>query len=217
MEPKDTKNKRGRKPTVKQQQAVKLLLENKGMAVSEAMRRVGYSPATAKNPQLLRATKGWQALMDQYMPEVDVAKLHLELMAASHLHHYEFPRPPKATRKPRTRKPNTDDEDDPPEDYDVPAASSDLTVDEIKQIVEAMPGCRLTYVKTTEHSHIAYFTAPDNKVRTSALDMAFKLRGSYAAEKVEVTDPLAALSNSELVAKEQKLRAAILKKRAQPK
>ena len=40
----------------------------------------GYSPATAKNPDKLTDSLGWQALMDKYLPDDLLAKKHNELL-----------------------------------------------------------------------------------------------------------------------------------------
>lgn len=58
----------------------KELLENGGKSVSGAMRKVGYSKAYSKNPQLLTKTKSWQELMEQYIPEKLLAVKHSELL-----------------------------------------------------------------------------------------------------------------------------------------
>lgn len=47
--------------TLKQERAIAELVENRGKSVSKAMRDVGYSPKTAKNPQNLTKSKAFQA------------------------------------------------------------------------------------------------------------------------------------------------------------
>lgn len=53
---------------------------------------------------------------------------------------------------------------------------------------------------------------PDNHARARAIDMAHKLKGRYAADKVEISDPYDQMSNSDLAAKIAKLKAHLLKK-----
>lgn len=68
--------------TIKQREAVKKTLENHGN-VSKAMLEVGYSPNTAKNPKILTDSKGWQELMDKYLPDKDLAKVHRQGLKAT--------------------------------------------------------------------------------------------------------------------------------------
>lgn len=55
--------------TQKQRDAVDKLVENRGASVSGVMREVGYDDTTAKNPKNLTDSKGFQELMDEYLPE----------------------------------------------------------------------------------------------------------------------------------------------------
>lgn len=58
------------KPTNKHKALLtKTLLENRGRVTGEDMLEVGYSEAYSKNPKQLEATKGWQELLDEYIPE----------------------------------------------------------------------------------------------------------------------------------------------------
>ena len=50
-------------------------MENRGN-ISKSMREAGYSKATAKNPKNLTASKGWNEIMQVYLPEENLAKLH---------------------------------------------------------------------------------------------------------------------------------------------
>src|SRR5579859_6381440 len=52
-------------PTTKQKRAVANMVENGGN-VSKAMRDAGYSPATAKTPKKLTATRGFNDLLAEY-------------------------------------------------------------------------------------------------------------------------------------------------------
>lgn len=62
---------------------VKYLVENGGASISEAMRQGGYSPATAKTPQKLTESKGFQSLVDEVMPDRDLLALHREGLSAT--------------------------------------------------------------------------------------------------------------------------------------
>lgn len=60
-------------PTIKQAKAAKLAVENGGN-ISQAMRDAGYSEATVNNPSNLTATKTWQQLMEEYLPDDMILK-----------------------------------------------------------------------------------------------------------------------------------------------
>ncbi len=51
--------------TVKQKKAIDAMVENGGI-VSKAMEQVGYSKNTAKTPQKLTESKGYQELLEEY-------------------------------------------------------------------------------------------------------------------------------------------------------
>jgi len=54
--------------TIKQKMAVQKIVENGGN-VSRSMIEVGYSPATAKTPDKLTDSKGYQELLNEYLPD----------------------------------------------------------------------------------------------------------------------------------------------------
>lgn len=110
--------------TLRQKKAFDKALENGGN-VSKAMSESDFSPAMAKNPQKLTRSKGWQELMDKYLPEEKLAKIHKQVL-------------------------------------------------EKKEILLVSDG--------KEGSHLEYTGQPHPDV-VKGLDMAFKLRGSYAPEK----------------------------------
>jgi hypothetical protein len=68
--------------TAKQRRALAKAAENGGN-ISAAMRAVGYSPATAKTPQKLTESKGWKELVDEYLPDDKLAKVHSEGLEAN--------------------------------------------------------------------------------------------------------------------------------------
>lgn len=71
--------------TTKQRRAAKKLLENPGVGISRIMREVGYSPATAQNPSDLTESKGWKELMEQYLPDATLARVHMEGLSATRM------------------------------------------------------------------------------------------------------------------------------------
>lgn len=189
--------------------------ENGSKSISAAMRAVGYSPAYSRHPEKFMRTKTAQELLREYLPAELVAKRHSELLDSSEIQHYFFPKikeqvveedlepqPNGGKLKRKTKKPARKS-----------IKEKELTNEEIKEIVESVPGCRLIYVKRGWDGTWAFFQSPNAKSRKDAIDMSYKLYGSYAAEKVELTKrKYQDLSNADLVALELKLKKTLLKK-----
>ena len=66
--------------TLKQKIVFKKTLENGGV-VSKAAKGI-YSDSMAKNPQKITNTKGWNKLMEKYIPDKLLAEKHKELLNA---------------------------------------------------------------------------------------------------------------------------------------
>ena len=157
--------------TLRQKQLAKnLLCENVRTSRQKAMIDAGYSPSYAATSNI-KKTKTWTELMNEFLPEDLLAKTHNELLGASHIDHYDFPKGDKKNL---------------------------LSDEEIKAVVESVPGCKLIYIKPAQSVKTAYFSNPDSKIRKDAIDLAYKNRGLYAAEKIEVKTKLQQLSNKEL-------------------
>lgn len=149
------------------------------VSIGKAMREVGYSAKYANNPQKLTATKEWKDLVAEYMPDSLLAQTHKDLLGAGEIQHYVFP---------ATIKKVPVDNPDPNIDQSMIARKEDVDVisdEEIKNIVESVPGCKLIYIRYEQFmgGKVAYFQAPDSKSRKDALDMAYKLSGRYAPGK----------------------------------
>lgn len=69
--------------TLKQQTVAKDLSENIGKPVSKAMLDAGYTPSTSEQPQRLTNSKGFQELMDTYLPDAVVLQKHAEALEAN--------------------------------------------------------------------------------------------------------------------------------------
>lgn len=54
--------------------------------------------------------------------------------------------------------------------------------------------CKVRKITHNETARHVYFFAPDNRARKDALEMAYKLRGSFAADQLAVAFSLAALA-----------------------
>lgn len=72
-----------KKPKTRIKRVFEKVIENGGKSVSGAMREVGYSAATATNPQKITESKSWEMLMDEYIPESLIAKTHKEAFEAN--------------------------------------------------------------------------------------------------------------------------------------
>ncbi len=68
--------------TVRAKRAVEKIVENGGI-VSRAMIDAGYSPATAKTPQKLTQSKGFQELWEEVVPDKLLTKVHKEGLQAT--------------------------------------------------------------------------------------------------------------------------------------
>jgi hypothetical protein len=180
---------------IRAKKAIKKMVENGGN-VSKALTAVGYKPAYAKNPQKFLKTKTAQELMDEYLPDELIAERHNELANAGEIGHYVFPKIEGQKVKKGKKE-----------------AHPELTNDEIREIVESVPGCRLTYVKRDWLGAHAFFVQPDNRSRKDAIDMAYKLKGKYAPEQISITRrKYQDLTNEELMAR-KKAAIDFLKKR----
>ena len=69
--------------TIKQKTVAKDILENTGKPVSQAMLDAGYAPSTAKNPDELTDSKGWQELMNKHLPDDKLLTKHEEALEAT--------------------------------------------------------------------------------------------------------------------------------------
>lgn len=67
--------------TTKQARLIPKVLENGGN-VSKAMREVGYSEAMAKNPQKVTKSKGYQNLLQKYLPDTHLVQKHRAFLDA---------------------------------------------------------------------------------------------------------------------------------------
>ena len=106
------------------------VVENHGN-VSKSMREVGYTEKTAKNPKNLTDSKGWQELLDEFIPDSLLAERHKELLNK-------------------------------------------------REVVQIGHG---------EGTEYELLDQPDTQAVKAGLDMGYKLKGKYEAEKHIVTFP----------------------------
>lgn len=166
--------------TTKQKKVAKILLENKGKPVSIAMLEAGYPPATAKNPQQLTNSQGWQELMAEYLPDDEIAEKHKGLLRATRLDHQVFALGPK----------NEEDKKAYIEADKLKAAKDGkeyreveyVTDEDIREMLEEI-NCKVRRIVHRETARDVYFWVADNKPRKDAIDMAYKLKGQYAPDR----------------------------------
>jgi hypothetical protein len=177
-----------------------------GGSVSATMRAYGFSPAYSKNPKKFTSTKKFQELLAERVSDDLMTQTHNDLFNAGEIQHYIFPKltdEKKVEGKGKKKK--------------VKFQKQELTNEEIKLIVESVPGCRLIYVRRDFMGAWAFYSAPDNKSRKDAMDLAYKLKGYYAAEKVAIVDPLDELSNAELAELEKRCIEGLTNRKKQKK
>lgn len=145
------------KPNMRQKRAIDIIVESNGKkSVSRAMREAGYSPKSAKNPKALTESVAWKQLMDKYLPEDLIAKKHLELLNAKTVQSFIIPK--------------------------------DVAEEQIEQLKEDIKeaGGIFRSIQHTQKGTFCFYFAPDGATQKSMIDMAHKLRGTYAAEKRDV-------------------------------
>ena len=156
---------------IKQKRLAKEVKENVGnvgnkrkkKTLGQMMIDAGYSEATATgNPGRTLESKSFKDKLNELLPDDDVLQAHKDLFGAGHLQQYTFP--------------NTEKNED------------------IKVLINNIPGCRLILIRTllTKRKGVgmktAYFLVPDNRSRKDAIDMAYKLKGNYPAQKFKLDD-----------------------------
>lgn len=157
----------------------------------QILKENGYADSTARRPRAVLGSKTAIDFMKKYIPDEKIYKTHGELMDASQIQHYVFP-------KVRMGRKNI----------------KDITDKEIEKLISSMPGCELIYIKRDPYvGAVAYFTSPENRSRRDAVDMAYKLKGRYAPDRVEISKrKFEDLSNAELAALIKKTRDFLTKR-----
>jgi hypothetical protein len=157
-----------KKATFKQRKTLEIALENNGN-LSAAMREAGYSPATAKNPHLLKESDGWQSLMKGLgIDDAALIRKNNQLMETAKLDEYEF-----------------DGDMDDNEIKDVFAEIPGVKVVHIKYQKEKylVKVGKKNIEKTRIAKKIAYLKVPDVTSQEKALDKFMKIRGAYKTEE----------------------------------
>lgn len=181
--------------TIKQKLAVKKILENNGN-VSKSMKDAGYARGTAKNPQQLTRSKGWLELMEKELPDDLLAKTHKELLNATHLDHMVFP---LGCRLNSEKAQFLEDEVKKAKKEGRKIEDIDILSDQDIIADLASVNCTVRRIVHGEQARHVYFWAQDSRAKQAGLDMGYKLKGHYAAEKKKITiTPLEEMTDEEL-------------------
>jgi hypothetical protein len=139
----------------KQQMAVQIYMENRGISVGEAMRRAGYSDASAKNPKNLTGTAAWAEMMDKYLPDIELVAVHRDLLESKKLDTEVFP-----------------------------LGLDELVIKKLLEDAGCTIR-HYEVITTGRNPGVhVWFWAPDQVARRGALDLAYKLKGKMTT-KVE--------------------------------
>ena len=128
----------------------------KNVTMGKILKEAGYSDSVSKHPDIVTETKGFKELLEEYLPDALIQQTHKDLLQAARLDEYKMDA-------------NLDDK-------------------EIQSIVESVPGCKVRKIlRFKKDLYVTvYFWAPDGQSRKAAIDMAYKLKGSYAPEKSKI-------------------------------
>lgn len=74
--------KRRKDPTPMQREAFKRIVLENGRNKGKILKEVGYSDAMATHPQKIIRSKGWNDLMEEFIPDDLLARKHNELLKA---------------------------------------------------------------------------------------------------------------------------------------
>lgn len=183
-----------RTPTMNQKKVfdkVKKQVENGGtISVSKAIKEAGLSAAIQRNPHKITKSKGWAALMKEFLPEKLIAKRHAELLNSNVLDHQVFatgPRDEEARAKLiEADKKKAELAGKEYEGYEY------LTDGDIKELLLSV-NCTVRKIVHRDTARDVYFWSPNDNARKSALAMFYQITGrakftpNPEASKVEIT------------------------------
>ncbi len=166
--------------TTKQKTVFNKILENPGISLGKAMLEAGYEPNTAHNPTDLTESKGWKELMEEHLPTTLLAKKHVELLQSKKIEHMVFMLGPKneADKQQYIEEAIAKAKVDGKEYKEIEYVTD---VDIIEMLAEV--NCKVKRIIHRETARDVYFWTQDSKALKDALDMAYKLHGSYAPDK----------------------------------
>lgn len=160
-------------PSDRLKKAVDIMVASGGKKTKgEALKEAGYSDAIAKNPHKITRSKTYRDYMDQVgLTSTYLSKKHRQLSNAMRLEKDRFDA--VCTKIGKGKK----------EKYEY----THIPDSKIKLLIEGdednPTGNKIAWIKTFETHKEVWFRVPDNLVQKGALDMAFKVRGDYTADK----------------------------------
>ena len=170
------KKKHMRRPTAKQVKAAKLVSENIGnpkpKPMGEILREAGYSQETSESPSLVTASPTYQALLEKFMPDDDLANTHKRLLSMRKLDHMVFPLGPEGEDDENLSGASPNQRND-IEEY---VERTTMTDGEIKEML-AEVGCQVRKIVHGDTARHVYFWAHDANAQKGALELAYKLKG----------------------------------------
>lgn len=180
-----------RKLNIRQRKALKNIAENGGI-VSKALKDAGYAEEYANSPAKFLNTTAVKKTLEEWFPDEMLNRATIDLINSAEIDSFTFPIAKNKQKK-------------------------SLTDQEIKYIVENVAGCRLIYIRDCAFppSRIAFYQAPALKSRKDGLELAFKLKGSFAPEKLDINklNPFSTWSDAELAAAIKEAKAVLTKKK----
>lgn len=153
IKPKELSKKEKDHILIKHKKVLKRMAETSGMTMGEAMRLEGYAEGYANSPDKVKDTRSWTKLMEDYLPENELAEKHRELLNAKNIGTFDFP--------------SNHSKEDIKQIVEV-----EYGFKLIKIKIHPLSGLRE-----------AYYFVPDTVARDKALDKAYKLKGKYEPEK----------------------------------
>ncbi len=72
--------------TIRQKRLARIVDKGSTKTEKEAMLQAGYSPNTAIKPSQVKKSKGWKDLLEKYLPDNDLLKVHKEGLKATKIH-----------------------------------------------------------------------------------------------------------------------------------
>ena len=166
------------------------IIENPGIKIADAIRSAGLSENIATHPGMLTKSAPFIDLLNEYLPDGELLETHRGLLKAARIDHMVFADGPKDALAAAEWLANKNAK---AENTRVWTYDDILTDDDIVSML-AEKNCDVRRISRTENSRHVYFWSPDSKARKDALDLAYKLKGSYAADKAAVAFSLAALA-----------------------
>lgn len=173
------KNKRQKEPTILERKVASILIAKGGKStVSSAIREAGGSESIARNSQKITRSVGFNKLLERAgISDKMLAEKHSRLLNATTLGREEF-------------NAQVTYEEDPKRKNKKIEKVKHYTTEQIKLSIEGSEenptGCRILYIKVFSHRKVAVFRVPDNAVQAKNLEMAYKVKGHFAPEKVGV-------------------------------